>query len=44
MPELGDAPFLPVDLPVEPRFEDYRDGRDPVLAAILAYDRRTGHG
>ncbi len=39
MPELGDAPFLPVDLAVEPRFEDYRDGRDPVLAAILAYDR-----
>ena len=39
MPELGDAPFLPVDLPVEPTFEEYREGRDPVLAAILAYDR-----
>lgn len=37
MPELGDAPFLPVDLPVEPGFEAYRAGRDPVLAAILAY-------
>ncbi len=40
MPELGDAPFLPVDLPVEPRFEDYREGRDPVLATILAYDHQ----
>ena len=38
MPELGDAPYLPVDLAVEPSFEDYRDGRDPVLAAVLAYD------
>ncbi len=39
MPELGDAPYLPVDLSVEPSFEDYRAGRDPVLAAVLAYDR-----
>ena len=38
MPELGDAWYLPVDLPVEPSFADYRAGRDPVLAAILAYD------
>ena len=38
MPELGDAPYLPVELPVEATFEEYRDGRDPVLAAILAYD------
>ena len=38
-PEMGDAPYLPVDLAVEPAFEDYRDGRDPVLAAVLAYDR-----
>ncbi len=35
MPELGEAPFLPVDLPVQPSFEDYRAGRDPVLEAIL---------
>ena len=37
MPELGDAPFLPVDLPVEPRFEEYSAGHDPVLEAILEY-------
>jgi hypothetical protein len=35
MPELGD---VPVDLPVERSYEDYREGRDPVLAAILAHD------
>ena len=39
MPELGDAPYLPVDLPVTLEFEDYRAGRDPLLAAVLAYDR-----
>ena len=39
MPELGDAPFLPVDLPVARSFEDYRDGHDPVMAAILTHDQ-----
>jgi len=38
MPELGDSPYLPVDLAVERSFDDYRAGRDPVLAAILAQD------
>ena len=37
MPELGEAPFLPVDIPVERSFDDYRAGRDPALATILAH-------
>jgi hypothetical protein len=37
MPELGDAAYLPVDLPVERTFDDYVAGRDPLLAAILAH-------
>jgi hypothetical protein len=37
MPELGDAPHLPVDLAVANSFEDYRNGRDRVLEAILGY-------
>jgi len=46
MPELGDAPFLPVDIPVEDSFEDYRDGRDRVLETILSFngeDARSGN-
>lgn len=42
-PELGDAPYLPVDVAVERTFEDYRDGRDPVLEAALAYDGASIH-
>ncbi len=38
MPELGDAPYLPVDLAVANSFEDYRSGRDRVLEAILSYE------
>ncbi len=35
-PELGDARYLPVDLPAAYTFEVYRDARDPVLEAALA--------
>lgn len=35
-PELGDSPYLPVDLSVSVSFEDYKSGRDPVLERILA--------
>jgi hypothetical protein len=34
-PELGDAPYLPVDLEARVTFADYLAGRDPVLEAIL---------
>jgi hypothetical protein len=37
MPELGDAPYLPVDISVEETFEDYRSGRDPVLETVLRW-------
>jgi hypothetical protein len=37
MPELGDAPFLPVDIPVLTTFEEYRSGRDRVLETVLAW-------
>jgi hypothetical protein len=37
MPELGDSPYLPVDIPVEARFEDYRAGRDRALETILSW-------
>ena len=37
MPEIGDAPFLPVDIPVSGTFEDYQSGRDPVLEAVLSW-------
>lgn len=36
-PELGDSPVLPVDREVALSFADYRAGRDPVLAAALAW-------
>ena len=37
MPELGDAPYLPVDISVDRSFEDYRSGRDPILETVLAW-------
>ncbi len=36
-PQLGDAPYVPLDLPVDLTFEEYRQGRDPVLEAALKY-------
>lgn len=38
MPELGDAPFLPVDIEVHNTFEEYRSGRDRVLETVLAWN------
>ncbi len=37
-PELGDAPYLPLDIPVDLTFEDYKNGQDPVLIAIMNYE------
>ena len=39
IPELGDVPYLPVDMAVENSFEDFRAGRDRVLEAVLAYSQ-----
>jgi hypothetical protein len=36
-PEYGDSDVLPVDVKVSNGFEDYRQGRDRVLEAILAF-------
>ena len=35
-PDLGDADFLPVDIPAAYTFDDYRAAEDPILAAALA--------
>ncbi len=35
-PTLGDADYLPVDIPVASTFDQYRNAQDPVLAAALA--------
>jgi hypothetical protein len=43
MPELGEAPYLPVDIPVENGFEDYRNGRDRVLDTVLSWNEQTFH-
>lgn len=37
MPELGDTPYLPVDIPVAETFEDYRDGRDRALETVFSW-------
>lgn len=37
MPELGDAPYLPVDISVHNTFEEYQSGRDRVLETVLAW-------
>lgn len=37
-PEMGDSALVPIDLPVENSFQDYRAGRDRVLETVL------GHG
>lgn len=36
-PEYRDSDVLPVDLPVSNSFDDYRNGRDRVLEAVLAW-------
>jgi hypothetical protein len=35
-PALGGRPFLPVDIPVESSFSDYKQGRDVILEAALS--------
>lgn len=37
-PDLGDADYLALDIPVEISIEDYLAGRDPVLETILDLD------
>jgi len=36
-PQLGDAPYVPIDRPINLSFEECREGRDPVLEAVLNY-------
>jgi len=38
----SDPPWLAPDLAVEPTIEDLRDGRDPLLEAVMAGGRRSG--
>ena len=38
----SDPPWIAPDLAVEPTIEELRDGRDPLLEAVLAGGRRPG--
>ncbi|TAI48835.1 hypothetical protein [Flagellimonas allohymeniacidonis] len=37
-PQWENGPYMPADIPVELRFDDYKSGKDPVLAKALSFD------
>ncbi len=37
MPELADAAYLPIDVPILSRWADFIAGRDPILEAVIDY-------